>query len=210
MKTAGIIYKTIQQTLRKNRQGTLRVSEVETAINIGIYNFFEKQLRLFRISGFIPAPLEPLVTETTLTFDIEVDKGKLPLPEMFAKEVAFYIRGNNATPGRFLNVSDFIDHQSSQILRPNDENPIATVAGGSFSVYPTDIPEVQFIYIKRPIQVDIATLQSSRSLEYNEAATIDTDIRAEYAPDIIKEALMFLGIQEQNPGAVELGSTVNQ
>jgi hypothetical protein len=206
MKTAGIIYNTIQQTLRKNRQGTLRVSEVQMAINIGISNFFEKQLRLFRVSGFIPAPLEPLVTTET----ISLSSGSASVPSDFAKEVTFYVREINGTPAEFLNISEFIDRQTSQILNPTRENPIGTIAAGNISVYPSDIDEIEFTYIKRPIEVDIATTVSGRMLEYDDSNTTDTDIRPEYAPNIIKEALMFLGIQEQNPGAVELGSTVNQ
>lgn len=206
MKTAGIIYNTIQQTLRKNRQGVLRASEVEMAINIGISNFFEKQLRLFRVSGFVPSPLEPLITTSTLT----LTDGQVDVPEDFAKEVTFWVTTVNGAPAEFMNISEFIDRQTSVILPPTEEDPIGTVAGGVISVRPQNIDEIEFTYIARPIEVDIATTVNGRVLIYDDVNTTDTNIRPEYAPDITKEALMFLGVQEQNPGAVELGSTANQ
>lgn len=206
MKTAGIIYNTIQQTLRKNKQGTLRPSEIEMAINIGISNFFEKQLRLFRISGFVPTPIEPLVTTT----ELQLTNGVGVVDSDFAKEVAFYVPGYNAKPGTLLNVSEFIDRKSSEVLKPSQEQPIASVSAGEINVYPSNIKEITFIYISTPIQVSISTTVSGRMLLYDDAGTTDTNIRPEYSTNIVKEALMFLGIQEQNPGAVELGSTVNQ
>lgn len=210
MKTAGIIYNTIQQTLRKNRQGSLRVSEVQMAINIGISNFFEKQLRLFRISGFVPSPLEPLLRETTLYFSPLDPPGTFVVPADFAKEVTFWVQNLNSSPAEFLNMAEFIDRQTSVILPPREEDPIGTVANGVISVSPQNIQEIRFFYISRPIEAVIATDPDGRMRVYNDANTTDTNIRPEYASEIIKEALLFLGVQEQNDGAIQIASTVNQ
>lgn len=209
MKTAGIIYTAIHNTLRKTRSGALRHSEVELAINVGIKNFFEKQLKLFRASGFIPAPLEPLIKVANNS----LIGGEAALPYNFAKEVTFYVKNVNATPAEFLNMSEFIDRQTSVILPPTEENPIGNISGGVLYVRPVSLTSIVFVYIAKPVDVVVGITVNGRNWEYdttnNESSTTDTEFRVEYAPDIIKEALAFLSVSEQDEGAASLSTTVN-
>lgn len=206
MKTAGIIYETIQATLRKSRKGTLRVSEVELAINVGIINFFEKQLQLFRIAGYVPSPLEPLLKTTT----VNLTDGSSTLPADFAKEVTFWVTTVNGAPAEFMNMAEFIDRQTSVILPATEEDPIGTIAGGSILVRPQNLEQIKFTYISRPISVVIGTTTNGRVLIYSDSTTTDTNIRPEYAPDIVKEALMFLSVSEQDQNAAQLATTTNE
>lgn len=211
MKTAGILYTSLETILRKGRKGMLRVPEIQLAINVGISKFFENQLRMFRVSGYVPTPLTPLLTVTP----IAITNGEGALPDDFAKEVSFYYpNAMNTKPAEFMNMAEFTDRQTSSILPATLYDPIGTIAGGAgggtIYIRPIDLDFVTLTYIKRPTNVEIGTtISSGRFLIYDDDTTVDTELKPEYVNDILKEALLFLSVPEQDEMAAQYGSTNN-
>jgi hypothetical protein len=206
MKTVGSILETIEMTLRKDKRGSLKKSQIQTAIRVGINNFFDKQLQIYRMSGgMVPTPLRQFVKSATITITNSVGTA----PTDMAIEQTFYVANTNSNPAEFLARDVFEERKNSVILPPTELDPIGTLELGNILVRPQNLTEIIFTYIKRPAEISIGTQPSidGRELEYVDNTTVDTEFSIEYAPDIIKEALMFLGVPQQDGNAVSLAET---
>lgn len=205
MKRVGFILETIEMTLRKERRGMLKKSQIQTAIRVAINNYFDKQLTAYRATGVVPTPLQPLVKSATLSLNLGVGT----LPTDFSKEVTFYIPNVNSNPAEFMNRPEFEERKNSVLLPPTEVDPIATVENNKIYVRPPNSPDIIFTYIKRPTEISIATTVSGdgRELLYDDGNSIDTDFYIEFCPDIIKEALQFLSVPQQDSAAAQLAST---
>lgn len=207
MKTVGIIYENIEMVLRKEKRGSLKLSQIQTAIRIGIINYFNRQLQLFRMSGEITTPLRPLITSES----VEIINSVGALPAGFTKEVSFYVPASNSNPAGIYKRDKFEEEKNSVIMPPTETDPIGTLQGGTIVVRPQSIEEIILTFIKRPqdIVIGYSVSDDQRSLSYNDASTTDTEFSPEYASDLIKEALMYLGVPTQDEGAISLAQTVN-
>jgi hypothetical protein len=205
MKRVGFILETIEMTLRKERRGMLKKSQIQTGIRVAINNYFDKQLTIYRATGKVPTPLHSLLKTSTLSLNLGVGT----LPTDFSKELSFYIPNVNSNPAEFMNRAEFEERKNSVILPPTEIDPIAVIEDNKIYVRPPNSPEIIFTYIKRPTEILIATTVSDdgRNLDYDDANSVETDFHIEYCPDIIKEALQFLSVPQQDSGANQLGAT---
>jgi len=208
MKTIGYITETIEMTLRKERRGILKKSQIQTAVRVAINNFFNKQLAQYRATGFIPTPLQPFVYTTTLS----LTNGTASLPANFSKEVTFYIPSVNSNPAVFMNRAEFQERNNSVLMPPSELDPVGIIEGNSIYVRPINTTSIQLTYIKKPSDVVIATTVSGdgRSLNYDDTNSVDTEFRVEYSTDLIKEALQFLSVPHQDPNAAQLAQTTTE
>jgi hypothetical protein len=205
--TIKFIFDTIEMVLRKERKGSLKKSQIQTAVRVGINNFFDKQLRIFRMTGVIPTPLRPLTKTSALS--IASSQGNLPTD--FAKEVTFYVANVNSNPAEFLSRPEFEERKNSVLMPPTEVDPIGTVEGTKILVRPQNLVSINFVYIKKPTEIVFGTTVSgdNRDLIFSSGASTDTDFSIEYAPEIIKEALQFLGVPQQDEAAQILGEKTN-
>lgn len=205
MKRIGFILEAIEMTLRKERRGMLKKSQIQTAVRVAINNFFDKQLTIYRATGILPSPLQPFVKTSTLS----LTSGNATLPSDFVKELTFYIANVNSNPAEFLDRAEFDERKNSVLLPPTDVDPVATIGGGYISVRPPTAISIIFTYIKKPTEVVIATTVSNdgRNLNYDDNASVDTEFGIESVPDIIKESLQFLSVPQQDEAAASLGVT---
>lgn len=208
MKTVGFILETIEMTLRKERRGMLKKSQIQTAIRVAINNFFDKQIKIMEASKpkLIPVPLQPFIVSSLLPVSAT---GVATLPADCAKDITFFIPNVNSNPAEMLDRSEMEERKNSVIMPPTELDPIGTIEGLSILVRPVNSSEIMFTYIKRPTEIAIATTLSgdSRSLIYDDNGSTDTEFKAEYAPDLIKEALQFLSVPQQDQGAAGLSAT---
>jgi hypothetical protein len=202
MKTIGFILETIEMTLRKERRGMLKKSQIQTAVRVAINNYFDKQLTMYRVTGVIPTPLQPLIKTTQLTYPFAV-------PTDFSKEVTFHIANVNSNPAQFVNRSEFEERKNSVLMPPTEVDPIGTVEDNQIIVRPQNTGEIMLTYISQPTEIVIATTPSAdeRSLDYDDTNSVDTEFYREYSPDIIKEALQFLSVPQQDSNAAQLSAT---
>jgi hypothetical protein len=202
MKTIGFILETIEMTLRKERRGMLKKSQIQTAVRVAINNYFDKQLTMYRVTGIIPTPLQPLIKTTQLTSPFAV-------PADFSKEVTFHIANVNSNPAQFVNRSEFEERKNSVLMPPTEVDPIGTIEDNQILVRPQNTGEIMLTYISQPTEIVIATTPSAdeRSLDYDDTNSVDTEFYREYSPDIIKEALQFLSVPQQDSNAAQLSAT---
>lgn len=205
MKKIGFILEAIEMTLRKERRGMLKKSQIQTAVRVAINNYFDKQLSLYRASGILPSPLHTLVKTSTISLTL----GNSALPADFCKEITFYIANVNSNPAEFLDKAQFEERKNSVLIPPTDIDPIGTIGGGYIYVRPSTVQQIILTYIKVPTEIVIATTSSvdGRNLDYNDSSSVDTDFGIESVPDLIKESLQFLSIPQQDEGAASLGVT---
>lgn len=205
MKTVGIITASIESVLRKEKRGSLKKSEIQKAIIAGINNFFGKQLMMYRATGALPDALRPFVKSANVTIASNVGN----LPDDFSTGITFYISNGNSNPAEFMMRDEFEERKNSVILPATELDPIGTFELKTIIVRPSNLTTISLSYIKRPQDITIGTVLSgdSRELSYDEATTTDTEFAPEYAPDLVKEALMFLGVPQQDDGALALAET---
>lgn len=208
MKTIGYIVDTIEMTLRKERRGILKKSQIQTAVRVGVNNLFNKLLVQYRITGLVPTPLQPFISTVTLS----LTSGATPVPENFSKEITFYIPSVNSNPAVFMNRAEFQERNNSILMPPSELDPVGIIESNYIHVRPINTTSITFTYIKKPTDVVIGTTASldGRSASYDDASSVDTEFYVEYSPDIIKEALQFLSVPHQDPNAAQLAQTTNE
>jgi hypothetical protein len=201
--TIETIFATIKEVLRKNRKGSLKDSQIQTAVRVGINNYFDNQLRLYRATGSVPSTLRPLLR----TVPVQIINGVGLLPLNFAKEVTFYVYNVNSMHADFLGRQEFEERKNSVLMPPTEIDPVGYIEDGNVLVRPINLSSIQFSYIKKPVEIVYNTTptEDNRDTVFNIIGSIDTEFAIESVPDIVKEALQFIGVPQQDEGAIQLG-----
>lgn len=206
--TIDLIYQGIRLTLNKERKGFVKTSQITTAVKLGINNYFVKNVNEYLATGIIPEPIRPMVK----TYPVTITNGLGSLPSGFEKEVSFTIPGINNYAGDFLSHDEFMDRRNSSIVAPTEDDPIAEIIGNTLRVEPSNITTLELIYIGKPIEIVYAeTLDGdSRGTTFDAAGSTDTDFTISNVADIMKEALIYLGVKQQDQPATQIGTTTNK
>lgn len=206
--TIDLIYQGIRLTLNKERKGFVKTSQITTAVKLGINNYFVKNINEYLATGIIPEPIRPMVK----TYPVTITNGLGSLPSGFEKEVSFTIPGINNYAGDFLSHDEFMDRRNSSIVAPTEDDPIAEIIGNTLRVEPSNITTLELIYIGKPIEIVYAeTLDGdSRGTTFDAAGSTDTDFTISNVADIMKEALIYLGVKQQDQPATQIGTTTNK
>jgi hypothetical protein len=206
--TIDLIYQGIRLTLNKERKGFVKTSQITTAVKLGINNYFVKNVNEYLATGIIPEPIRPMVK----TYPVTITNGLGSLPSGFEKEVSFTIPGINNYAGDFLSHDEFMDRRNSSIVAPTEDDPIAEIIGNTLRVEPSNATTLELIYIGKPIEIVYAeTLDGdSRGTTFDAAGSTDTDFTISNVADIMKEALIYLGVKQQDQPATQIGTTTNK
>jgi hypothetical protein len=202
----GQVFDTIKLVLNKERKGSVRDAQIVTALRIGSLNYFGRQLMEYRAGAEVPSTLR----QQKFTAPVAIAAGVGPLPADFAKEVSFVMADPDARDGEFLSAAEFSNRLKSLLLPPSPADPIGKVEGNQVLIAPT--ANIILTYIKKPVEfVYVQTIDADgRGTTPNLATSTDLDFPQECLPDIIKEALMFLGVKQQDNDVIELGATAKE
>lgn len=199
---------TVKLVLNKERKGSIKDSQILTALRIGQWNFYDRQLMILRSGGEIPSSLRSF--EKTASVTITAGVGATPTD--FVKEISFTsATGATKFEGEFLPTPEYDDRLRSAILIPTLNDPIAKIEGTVITVNPTDT-SINLTYLRKPIDpVLTQTIDADgRGTTVNLATSTDLDFPQEYYPDIIKESLVWIGIKQQDQEVTQLGTSVKQ
>lgn len=200
------IFDTITLILNKNRRGFVKTSQKITAVTAAMYDFYTSQVELYRKTGFIPSAVKKFVKPATLI----LTTGSANLPTDFSQEVTF--ETSCGSQGVFLTPEEFRDRVNSSILDPDQQNPIAKIENDKIVVLPDEFTDVSLIYFRLPNPFVYATTVSgdSRSEVFDESSSTDMEFSLEDSGEIIRRALLYLGVAFQNQEALQLAVNDNQ
>jgi hypothetical protein len=194
------IFDTIALILNKNRRGFVKTSQKITAVKQAMYDFFTSEVNVYRKTGVLTASVKPFVK----TIEIILVDGNGNLPPDFAQEVVFETSCGNE--GTFLTQEEFKDREKSTILAPEQQNPIAKLENSKIFLQPDEFTGLNLVYIRTPVDFVYATTVdvSGRSVSFDEASSTDIEFGVEDSGEIIRIALLYLGVAFQNKEAMEL------
>ncbi len=202
----GQVFDVIKLVLNKERKGFVKDSQMITAVRIGSWNYFQKELIKYRAGGEIPSTLRPF--KKTVTVSLTAGVGAIPSD--FIKEVSFTAAGASAPDGgEFLTETSYNERLASLLMPPSLNDPVAKVEGASITVAPTAATSISMQYIRRPADFVYATTvdADAKGTTYSASTSTDMEFSQECYPDIIKEALIWLGVKGQDQAVMALSST---
>jgi hypothetical protein len=200
------IFNVVTLILNKERRGFVKTSQKITAVRQAMYDYFDSQVELYRKANIIPSTIKHLLK----TSQIIITSGTGNLPSDYSQEVVFVT--DCGSEGVFLTQEEFTDRVKSTILTPDIENPIAKIENGKVIVEPDEITSIQFTYFRLPIDFVYATTVSGdgRSETFNAGASTDIEFNYEDSGEIIRRALLYLGVAFQNNEALQLAVSNQQ
>jgi hypothetical protein len=199
------VFDTITLILNKNRRGFVKTSQKVTAVTAAMYDYFAFEVEQYRKTGFTPAAVKKFVKPATLT----LTNGMANLPTDFVQEVTF--ETSCGSQGVFLTPEEFKDRVHSSILDPDQQNPIAKIENDKIVVAPDEFTDVSLIYFRIPNEFVYAVTVSGdgRSETFDEGSSTDMEFSLEDSGDIIRRALLYLGVAFQNQEALQLAVNDN-
>jgi hypothetical protein len=178
-----------------------------TALRIGCWNYYQKELIKYRAGDEIPSTLRPFKKTVSVT----MASGVGTLPSDFIKEISFTVPAA-ATPngGEFLTEAAFNERSISLLITPTTNDPVAKVEGNTITVAPSTLSTpINLNYLRRPVDFVYATTidADNKGTTYASGTSTDMEFSQECYPDIIKEALVILGVKAQDQAVVALSQT---
>lgn len=200
------IFDTITLILNKNRRGFVKTSQKVTAVTAAMYDFYNSEVEVYRKSRVIPASVKRFVKTTQLF----LTNGASSLPAEFTQEITF--ETNCGSQGTFLTQEEYRDRVNSSILDPDQQNPIAKIENNTIIVLPDEFTTVNLVHFRIPLPFVYATTLSgdSRSETFNAGASTDIEFGYEDTGEIIRRALLYLGVAFQNNEALQIAINDNQ
>jgi hypothetical protein len=194
------IFQTIELLLNKNRRGFVRTSQVITAVRAAMFDFFNSEVEAYKKGNVILGSVKRFVKPS----EIFLVNGIGNLPPDFVQEVTFETSCGNE--GTFLTPEEFQDRIHSSILDPDQAHPIAKIENNKIVVQPDEYLKVTLIYFREPNDFVYSTVvsQDGRSLLFDSATSVDIEFGYSYSFEIIRRALMYLGIAFQNNEVLQL------
>jgi hypothetical protein len=201
------IFDTIDLITNKYRRGFIKTSQKLTAVKQAQLDFFNQELEVYRKQKFIPTSLKKFVKDA----DITLTEGVGNLPPDFAQENVFEPDCSDCGQGVFLSPEEYYDRLHSVILAPDQNNPVARINNGKIYVQPDEFSSVKLFYFRLPIEPLYATTVAidGRSETFNSAASTDIEFSMDYAGEITRLALAYLGVAFQNQEALQLAVSAN-
>jgi hypothetical protein len=195
------IFDTITLILNKNRKGFVKTSQINTAVRSAMFDFFLQEVEIYRKTGVINASVKPMVKTT----NIILTSGLGNLPPDFSQEVSF--ETSCGKEGTLLSPEEYMDRKNSAILAPDQENPILKIENKKVYIQPDEFIAIDLVHFREPAEFvyDTTVALDGRSVSFNEAGSTDIEFGYEESGEIIKRALVYLGIAFQNNEAFQLG-----
>jgi hypothetical protein len=194
------IVQTINLILNKNRRGFVKTSQIVTAVRAAMYDFYNSEVEAYKKAGVVLASVKRFVRPS----EIFLVNGIGNLPTDFVQEVTF--ETSCGSEGVFLTPEEYQDRIHSVILDPDQTNPIAKIENNKIVIQPDEFLKITLIYFREPNAFVYATTisQDGRSLEFDSASSVDIEFGYSYSLEIIRRALVYLGIAFQNNEALQL------
>jgi hypothetical protein len=195
------IFDTITLILNKNRKGFVKTSQKNIAVRAAMFGFFLQEVEIYRKTGVINASVKPMVKTT----NIILTSGLGNLPSNFSQEISF--ETSCGKEGTLLTPEEYMDRKNSSILAPDQENPIAKIENKKIYIQPDEFIAIDLVHFREPAEFVYATTLAGdgRSETFNPAGSTDIEFGYEESEEIIKRALVYLGVAFQNNEAFQLG-----
>lgn len=192
--------------LNKDRRGFVKKAQKAIAIKQAMYDYFNAEVEVYRKIGVIPASVKKFVT----TDEIALTDGSANLPSDFSQDIT-----GETSCGRELTIitpEEWGDRMRSEILGPDQENPIAKIEDGKIYVQPDEFTAINLTYFRRPNEFIYNTTIAGdgRSESFDSGTSTDIEFEIEHTKEIIRRALVTLGVSFQNREAFELALNDNQ
>lgn len=199
------IYDMVTMLLNTSRRGFIKRSSRIIAIKQAMHNYFNEQVEIYRKTGVITAPVRKFV----ITAEVPLEEGAGPLPDNFVQDVTG--ETNDGMELTIVKQEEWADRLNSTILAPDQENPVAKIEDGKIFIEPHEFEHIKLTYFRKPNDFIYAVTVAGdgRSESFNEGASTDIEFDIEYSSEIIRRALMYLGVPQQNPELISLALNGN-
>lgn len=200
------IYDIVSMVLNKDRRGFVKKAQKLLAIKQAMYDYFNAEVEIYRKHGVIPASVKRFVKPAVLP----LVNGSAALPADFSQDVT-----GETSCGRELTIlrpEEWMDRMHSEILAPDQENPIAKMEDDKIFVQPDEFTEINLTYFRLPNEFVFATTVAGdgRSEVFTSVGSTDIEFGIDCSKEIIRRALVVLGVSFQNREAFELALNDNQ
>ena len=201
------IFNMITMVLNKDRRGFVKTSQKTLAVKQAQYDYFDTQVEVYRKTRVIPACIRKFVKTATIT---PLTSGSANLPTDFAQDAS-----GETSCGRELTIvtqEEWMDRIHSEILAPDQQNPIAKIENGKIYVQPDEFTGIDLVYFRKPNDFVYATTVSGdgRSEIFDSGSSTDIEFSIEHTREIVRRALLYLGVSFQNKEAFEFAVNDNQ
>ena len=200
------IYNMVSMVLNKDRRGFVKRTQKTLAIKQAMYDHFNAEVEIYRKTGIIPASVRKFVK----TANIVLTNGSGPMPADFSQDLT-----GETSCGRELTIlkqEEWMDRMHSEILAPDQENPIAKIEDDKIFVQPDEFTGIKLTYFRLPDEFVYAVTVAGdgRSESFSSAGSTDIEFGIDHSKEIIRRALVILGVSFQNREAFELALNDNQ
>jgi hypothetical protein len=161
--------------------------QIDSALNLGSFDKFNEEKRLFESTQYISDNLRNFKTSA----DITCTAGSGPLP-------ANYDYATNAVlPSSGVKVdivpeSEWPDRRTDPIDIPSTTKPIITIRS-QLEVYPSSVVTIGLYYLKRPATMVFGYTDDDGDYVYDSGTSTQCDWPATCHGDLILRALVYLG-----------------
>jgi hypothetical protein len=193
------IFSTIAFLSNKNRRGVLKHQDINLAVKSAQSDFYNDELKIYRETGIIPTSIKRFVKSTELT----IINGEAALPVDFSREVSFLT--DYGQEGDFLHPEAYQDRKNSYIIPPDEEFPIAKIQDSKIIIEPDDLQKITLTYFRTPVDFAYSVAVDGDGRGYTITGTTDIEFGIEYSNEIIRRALLYLGVSMQNKDVEQIG-----
>jgi len=215
--TIDLIVQWIVLLFNKYRRGQIKLVNVQYAIKLALYQFYNEELAKYRYgtNDVIPETIKNYVITQAITLTTPnptptggatallptaTYSGSLQTAtNAFSKAITFFT--DFGYEGTLVQPEEYADRMVSLIIPPTNEFPVAKVQSGSIFVLPAQVNRINITYFKLPVDFNYAVSYDSdgRGFSFNAGGSTDIDINPLFSSEIAKRAAVILGIPYQNP-----------
>lgn len=202
------IFDEIRLVFRKQRRGSLRDTEIETAVNLACKELFGELVENFYKTGVVPTSLEPFTKKTTLNY-ASSDAAQLNL---VTPEYDILVVAKNALPPVNYDVvyseQEFFDRASSALIEA-DEDKFFIKREDYLHCNQAITETVQVIYLidPEPFFIYAVTVNvDGRGTTFNSGGSTDLLFKKTDIPKIVSKALVTLGLSLQAQDTIQVGA----
>lgn len=198
----------IRSLLKKNKGGFVSPADIDRVLNRAVSDFISAII--FRFRSTREFNYDHLLTKRQ-TFNITSGTGGLfTLPDDYFEGLTIYVSSNGVQKeGTIYNWDEFLEVTNSTIITPDLNYPAATIFLDSTNVakiqvapVPTDASTYVYtlVYVKKPTPAEYKyTPNANGTFTFNPTGSVNLDISDRFLGDIYARALMYLGINLDNP-----------
>lgn len=198
------IWDEIRLIFKKERRGSLRDSQIETAVKLACKELYGTYLEEFRTGRILPSSLDPFRESASIDFASSSTKDVSSQSPAIEEVIAASQSSNPKRIEIIYNDDEWNDAVNSVLL--DSEDTFIRKIGDNLESNKT-LTTVTVDYLKRPTTWFAVTVNiDGDSRGTTVTGTTDVPFKEPDAPRLLAKALTYLGLPLQSPDVVQVGA----